>query len=518
MCGTGQLPALPGRLPGWHGTRLLPPATNPHQPEKAPKGAFCVYGGLARTRCGGADPLDAPTADPRLQVISLHPKATTPAAPANTMGVERMGDNTCVVCGGDNTCGGAACLGCRTRIHTQLAALPDRVAALTHHLVPLRGAAQERVTVSPTAGSPAGARLDVLTLTGPGSESPTPPPVDPAPVVRRWAEPVTVTIDVDRLIPLVGIVTTQEHRTVTVWHEAVVVDDDGNPITRHPNDQVGELPPAVWLDSWVRAWRSHFGHHTRPPQPPPPPPAPPVDRRVVLWFATHHPDGPAVVGGWVAVARAWRDYQAATLLGQFPGRGGRPTPAWTRRDDPVVDEWTTRFGSPDTPTRVHADVTYLLTWLDAACDQDVGVAAFAAELGSLTAQLVTALGERPDQQWLGRCPAHLTTPTSTTRLCGAGLWQDPYASQVQCGRCRTTWGPARRDLLQLAAAIRRHWPLDRRRRYTAGQRPTGVLCPTCRGVVEVGWREVTARVDTQRWWQPERVVCPAGCPEAERII
>jgi hypothetical protein len=187
--------------------------------------------------------------------------------------------------------------------------------------------------------------------------------------------------------------------------------------------------------------------------------------------------------------------------------------------DPLRREWETRFGEPARDVAVHTNVNYLATWLGQACEDDVGIAAFSHELRHLLAELTRVLGETPDQQWLGRCPAIISDPDGGSAACAAGLWQDPHASQVICPRCHSTWGPRPVELLHLAAEIRRVWPVDRRRRYTRtdiGQLRT-LSCPGCAGPVNIRWRDVTATVDTEPWWRPERAVCPAGC-DTERLI
>jgi hypothetical protein len=157
-----------------------------------------------------------------------------------------------------------------------------------------------------------------------------------------------------------------------------------------------------------------------------------------------------------------------------------------------------------------------------ACLHDIGIADFTAELRALSAELTRVLGEQPDQQWLGRCPATIAdhaTPDDG-RPCGAGLWQDPHASVVECPHCHATWGPRATDLLTLAGQIRRVWPVDRRRRYTADDVDAvpALPCPApgCGQTLDLWWREVTATTDRRRWWRPDKITCPSGCAEAEK--
>jgi hypothetical protein len=150
------------------------------------------------------------------------------------------------------------------------------------------------------------------------------------------------------------------------------------------------------------------------------------------------------------------------------------------------------------------------------------VAKFAAELRSLSAELTRVLGEKPDDQWLGKCPSTITDrDTGDKQVCGAGLWQDPHASVVECPRCHCTWGPLVVGLFHLAAEIRRVWPLDRRRRYSAEEIDAlrQIRCPGCASdEIQIGWQEVTAVGDRQRWWRPTRTRCPDGCARAGEIL
>jgi hypothetical protein len=409
-----------------------------------------------------------------------------------------MGDVQCVVCRRRTPIRGQVCDPDRRRIAEQLDDLPRKLTALTLQLVPGAGAFGERVHTSRT-GSPVGARLDALTLVAAGNDSLSVQAVAGMlhPHIRKWCTRHTVQVD-------------GQDREIVTWHQELVRDADGNPVNAIADDQVGILPPAEWLDSWVRAWRRHFGHAQRPHDL--------LDAHARGWSKA--PKTPEQLGE-LSRSLAARRHAAQVLLGLTRGYNGAPV---LRTDDPIAEEWEIRFGEPAAPDRPAADIRYLRTWLDRACDDDAAIADFAAELRALDAELTRVLGERPDQQWLGRCPTSLTERESgTSKPCGAGLWQDPYTSQVVCPRCRSTWGPGGPALLRLAAEIRRVWPVDRRRRYTTAEvaalraeRP--LACPTCASVAFVAWREVTAAGEREQMWRPERARCPMGCPDAERLI
>lgn len=385
-----------------------------------------------------------------------------------------MTDDLCVVCRRREPASGYVCQPDRARIAEQLGDLPRKIAALSVQLMPGPAGAGERVSVSRT-GSPTPARLDVLSLIGPGASDIT---AAFHPLVRRWRTSRTVTVSVIKALGELEV----EDREVIEWHREIALDDEGRPVYVLDDDQAGAVPPAEWLAGWARAWRAHFGHHTPAPKPSP-----------------GHLRGGSDI---------------ATRLGLGPARKPADRPM-----DPLADEMNSRFGVAFT-TAAATNVKYLLTWLDHACDADADVAAMASELRALAAELTRVLGERPDQQWLGRCPAVLSQDTGTDEVCGASLWQDPHASQVQCPRCHTTWGPRGVELLYLASEIRRVWPVDRRRRYNAdeidGLAPPA--CRACRATMKITWREVTATTDDRRWWRPDAMACPGGCPDPGRSL
>jgi hypothetical protein len=444
----------------------------------------------------------------------------TPEQHLDTRPVDSRPVDTCVVCHHRDPTYGRVCTTCRDRIGDGLTELLRKMAALRLHLVPAARPATGRVG-GRHVGAPLPARLDVLSLAGPGNIAVT---AMLHPLVRRWSATRTVTVTYR-----VGGKTVSEDRDVTDWHQETIVGDDGTPVLVPSDDQSGTVPPAEWLDSWAGLWRRHFGHHTRPPRPARRGPSP-VDggnpNVVDVVAAVAHPVTRRAVAVIATVANAYRRHVLRTVLSLTDGHGGL-LPVDQRPDDPVTDELIMRFGDPGADAVSATNVQYLLTWLDRACAADVGIADLANELRAVNAELTRVLGETPDQQWLGRCPAQVTHRRRTnpddevTRPCGAGLWQDPHASQVRCPRCHATWGPRTVELLYLAAQIRRVHPVDRRRRYTTGEAaalPT-LRCPGCATAVRITWRDVTATGDQGQWWRPEKAVCPAlGCSEAARLI
>lgn len=395
----------------------------------------------------------------------------------------------CVVCRRRTPARGWVCEGDRKGIAAMLADLPRKMLALQLQLVPGPTAVGDRVSTS-RIGSPTPARLDALSLSGPGAEQVT---AMLHPLVRRWSTKREVTVG-----QVIGPGPVQiTVREITEWHQELARDADGHVIQVADDDQIGVLPPAEWLDSWVRVWRRHFGHH--------------VPART---FRLH----PAEVDASPrrdeldAVARA-AAYNQLLGLGPAQPTGSRPL-------DPLADEWETRFGEAPRGQAASEDVSYLLLWLDRACDDDVCIGDLAAELRSLSAELARVIGDQPDQQWLGRCPATISDvgDNGQRRPCGAGLWQDPHCSQVVCPRCHAVWNE--RQLLALALEIRKVWPVDRRRRYWVDEvdRITPPTCPGCVQATRITWREVTATTDDRRWWRPVKVTCPNGCPDTERLI
>lgn len=421
-----------------------------------------------------------------------------------------MADDLCVVCRRRKPSRGRVCEPDRTALANLLRDLPRKLTALALQVVPGAAVAGERVATS-RVGSPTPARLDALSLAGPGTAEVT---AMMHPLIRRWRTEETVFVST-----LAGGKKRLEKRTISVWHQELARDTDGHAIEVDDDDQIGVLPPVEWLDKTVRDWRARFGHHV-PQRTWYQQPTSPVDQRAQLrrlFVACGGQTPAAATLAYIATTEAaWHNYAVGRVLGMSP-RG-------TRVDDPLADEWEIRFGEPPRYAAAHADLKYLLTWLDEACDQHLDVGAFAQELRALNAELMRVIGEQPDQQWLGRCPTTITInpgeDNETSRPCGAGLWQDAFAAQVMCPRCHCAWGPERVKLLMLAADIRRVWPIDRRRRYHADQvdelRPPH--CPGCTSPVTVTWREVTTPEDERRWWRPDKATCPHGCADAGRTL
>lgn len=273
-------------------------------------------------------------------------------------------------------------------------------------------------------------------------------------------------------------------------------------------DQIGLPPPREWLDIKVRRWRAHFGHHVpartmlgelRPYMP--------ATWRLLLRFE-HGPEAIAMLSAAHAASGAAARLAYRGLLTPHPGQPEAPL----------------------LPRSVRWDVEYLRTWLGKACAEDaLDIAGFAAELHALHAEIGWVLNDTPELTWLGRCPAfvderdHDGQPTGRKRPCGGELWQENGAfisAQVRCPRCHITWDTRGHAGAGTAREIRRVWPIDRRRRYTADDIDR-LRVPACRGCgrrVTIDWRDVTGTRDKQRTWQPVSVACPAGCDEARRLL
>ena len=244
-------------------------------------------------------------------------------------------------------------------------------------------------------------------------------------------------------------------------------------------------------------------------------------RLAALSALAANPATSSVLASLTAVKEQYRQALRDTVAGKTTGHAG-DTRRWTRTEDPLADDLTARFGDHAASTAVASGVAFLLLWLDEACDHpDFPVADFAGELRSMSAELARILGDRPDQMWIGRCPTRVTDiETGQTSPCGAGLWQDPHASQVQCPRCHCTWGPRRVDLLHLATEMRRTWPVDRRRLYTVEETLTvrRPRCPACGSLTDISWRDVTGVGEHPSVYQAVGAVCEAGCDEAKQVI
>jgi hypothetical protein len=426
----------------------------------------------------------------------------------------------CTVCRRREPTNGQVCDPDLVMVDALLGDLPRKLRLLPLMLMPGQSPAGEKVTTT-RVGSPTSARLDALSLVGPGAV-PVPGALHPA--VRKWSTTRTVEVEAR-----VGVYRVDAHTTtITDWHQELVLDEGtGQPVMVPDDDQTGVLPPAEWLDQQVKVWQHILGHsmpataHVRASAGPRPP------RDIVAWVLAHGtPEQIATLFAMQDLTRKFRQGVTDLVVGHEPGHAGR-RPVGLREDDPVADLWTLRFGEPALARTAVLNIRYLHAWLRTAAELDtVDMAGFVTQLRHLSAELTRVLGEQPDQQWLGRCPAQLTDKaTGEKSSCGAGLWQDPHASVVECPRCHSAWGPRVVHLVHLAADIRRVWPLDRRRRYNAEEIDAllPLRCPGCgEPDVEIGWQEVTGVGDKLRWWRPTRTRCgnravPA-CSKASELL
>lgn len=440
----------------------------------------------------------------------------------------------CVIChAGDAD---VVCDDDRQALAEQLSDIPRMFAALALRLLP--GGASDGPRVATTkVGAPTPVSERVLNLLAAGNEQ-----VSGVlhPLIRRWS--VTTTV---RVQTVVNGQTVVEERRIPQWFTERVHGPDGKPVMVPDDDQIGVIPPREWLDTTVRAWRSQLGHHV---------PARSgrviahragTGSRVTIWPAA----APSAVHRWTVLRLC--AVQLRSLLSTPAGRWAfcvlNAVEAYRRQRvnrhlgllssldtgseslDPLADELETRFGEPPRSQALAWDVDYLLTWLDTACDRDLGIADFAAELGALTAEMARALGEGSPRTWIGRCPAFLVeelpaepgaVPVVTRKPCGAGLWHQPGWAQVPCPRCHSTWDVRGPSAVRTAREIRRVWPIDRRRRYTADEidRLNYPACPACRCTVHIDWREATGQNDKTRTWQPVKATCPSGHDDAGRTL
>jgi hypothetical protein len=424
----------------------------------------------------------------------------------------------CTICRKQQPTEGRVCNPCRLSIGAHLDRLLSRLTELPLHLAPSSAPPGERVATSRT-GSPTPARLDVLSLLGRGAVV-TGDLGAQRPLVRRWYTNREVDVS-QRGVPSSTVV-------ITEWHQEFVRDPEtGAPVMVADDDQVGLIPPREWLGQQVDAWRAVLGRY-RPPaarvsaaeQP-----GEQLGDEALRWLLRYAPPG-VVVNAWMArvMVDAYRHGRAQLIAGMSPGYAGN-RPAEVREEDPLADEWRIRFGEAG-PARAPAEnVRYLRSRLDLVCDRDdlaIDLHRFVTELRSLNAELGRALGEKSDQEYLGRCPSTVTDrETGTSGPCGASIWQEPFASVVTCPRCRSTHGPRVVDLIRLAQDIRRVWPLDRRKRYgldDVDQVPD-VPCPKCGQKVYVYWRDVTGTDEGWRtWFVVAGVMCPGGCAEALEVL
>lgn len=408
---------------------------------------------------------------------------------------------------------------------------------LGYHLMPGSGIPGEKVSTSRT-GSPTPARLDVLSLIGPGGREVRRDARNLAPLVRRWSTVTTYTVPTPD---------GPRERELRTWHAELVTGAGGRPVLVADDDQVGAIPPAEWCDEWVRRWRLILQHGAR---------TMPAGRWVdyqptdddqdkrltraglAEWMrmSRGRPHMLRAVAAFLALRVAYADAVqrvAPALLGvrrdgdQHARRaedalaGARP-PAIAH--DPAAAEWIVRYGAARTAAAVEVDAHYLQTWLPMVTgvddpDDQVGLGRFAAELRAMRKELQHVLGETKDAQWIGRCPVKLLDDEGheTGRRCGAGLWHDAHrpGEPIECPRCYTR--TPERQWLTLGARIREAWPIDTRRRYTGEDKRHAELAatmPTCRGcerTMAVDWRPSPARGDREPMWRPARLFCPAGC-------
>jgi hypothetical protein len=467
------------------------------------------------------------------------------------------------------------------RMRAHLAGVARMTRMLPTLLAPGSPAAGPGAKVSTSRiGSPTSARLDVLSLIGPGGAEIRRDARMLSPLVRRWAVPHRYEVTV----PGRDGKPVTETRTLYQWHAEVVsdgprrevscscgrphLDRSGKVVTVAPprlvldDDQVGSIPPAEWLDMWVCRWRLALGYTTSPlrsrvnltvarDQ------RTRVDRAKIAHRLRSARQSPALmpaVAQLIAVQRAYEDHlrrakfavrmglmgirydgpdhqarvEAALNTGKLPAGGIPPGGTFTPVHDPIAAEWATRYGYAGVAAAVEVDAGKLAEWLPLAADtdhDDVDLAAFATELAGLHRELEHVVGEASDDQWIGKCPANLRDADGeeTDRLCGAGLWQDPYRSRVECPRCHTSWHSL--EWMHLANLIRVTWPIDRRRRYYQGDKTAAekairqraessaraYRCRGCERILQVEWTETTRRGETTRTWSPARLVCPGEC-------
>lgn len=407
----------------------------------------------------------------------------------------------CVLCHANP--GRPACTYCLDDLDRQLADLPRRYAALSDELTPSQAPDGERVNGGGHVHAALPVRVGALSLVGPGGDV----PLTLHPLIRHWSvkRKVQVTTHV------VGHARTVQVE-VTDWFHEAVIGVDGRPVMVPDDDQIGVVPPREWLDMQVRRVRAHFGHHVPPRT---------LLRDQKSWLPPayrlllHVPGGPQLIG-FLAATHAASGAAARLAYRGLLGENRDPSVADLERGEP--------------PRTMRWDVQYLRTWLPKACEQDaLDLPEFAAQLHAMHAEIGHVLGEVPDRTRIGRCPAFVAEldvdgePTGRKKACGGTLWQDKGAhlsAQVQCPRCRSTWDTAGFAGAGTAREIRRVWPVDRHRRYTAADidRLNVPKCHGCGQKVIIEWREVTGTRDGARTWQPTITSCTNGCAEARRVL
>lgn len=115
-----------------------------------------------------------------------------------------------------------------------------------------------------------------------------------------------------------------------------------------------------------------------------------------------------------------------------------------------VDDWMTYLPAEHLPdATITAMTSWLLLWLDWACDEHPGIDEFATDLRDVVrdvraaANAGAARGEK-----VGRCPAVLRDEDR----CGTQLRADPYMDRIACPRCGTTWDRRQQGWVHLRAA------------------------------------------------------------------
>lgn len=455
---------------------------------------------------------------------------------------------------------GAICARHLTALRAQLAGVARMTRDLPGRLVPDGSASTgDKVTTS-RIGSPTPARLDVLNLLGAGGREIRRDARMLSPMIRRWSTVSTYEVfaqDED------GKMRT-ETRQLRTWHSEPILGPTGKPLQVLVDDQVGTIPPAEWLDLWVRRWRLALRHTSSALRGRVDLACDADQRRRVervriaesLRAARQSPTLMPAVAQLIAVQRTYEDHlrratprirmallgvrddgpehqarvAAALGAGRLPDAGDLGGATFTPVHDPVAAEWAVRYGYATVAAAVEVDANYLSRWLPVAAQHDdedptIALAEFASELRALHAELEFVLGETSDLVRIGRCPAFLRDPDGedTERLCGAVIRQDPFRSVIECLRCHTEW--PEHTWMHLANMIRNRWPIDPYRRYTQGDKVAAeravreraeasdraYRCRGCEQVLSVDWVETTARGALTRTWSPNGFSCPGGC-------
>lgn len=411
-------------------------------------------------------------------------------------------DQPCAVCRrrpGDPR----VCQPCTARMDTQLGELGDLWPRLPLAQLPAAtGLGGDRVRTSKTAPLPL--RLDALSLTAGGTGEARHTYV---PAVRTWTSSIDVTVTTtgDDGQPVTDI------RTVTTWHRELLRDERGRPVMVPAGDQAGVLPIATWLQVWEAEARRALGH-AQPAGPESARLAPPAPDRLpqlgLGWLRDDH--SRQVLHDYLGavIAATQREINRVVL-----GLGTREERAAATERDPAAEEWALRYRSADRAASVRHRLRYLRTWLPTLSEQLPDVDVLAASLAHLLGACRAVLGDHDDRQYLGRCPEPWTDRgTGEEQVCGAELWHEPHVSLIRCPRCHAETSPD--GYLWLGKRIRAVWPVDARRRYTEAERDETVAppCADCTLPLAVEWREVTARRDDGRYFQPVRVGC-SGCEQ-----